>query len=120
MLLIGALIVGIALFVIPHTEVVLQTFQENKEYFYASTSMGTSMYPTIKQGDTLLIMEKEHPDFTINVGDILVYERNGTAIAHRVVGRYMCCGFFVKGDNSQIIETIYYDQVIGKVVEIRH
>lgn len=112
------LIIAIALFTIPNAQTLLQTIQEDKEHFYASTSVGTSMYPTIKQGDTLIIMEKDYPGFTINTGDIIVYEINNNAIAHRVVGRY-CCGYLAKGDNSPAMETVSYNQIIGKVVQIR-
>lgn len=118
-LLLIAFIGGILLLVVPQINPTIIQTLGHKEYYYASEALGTSMYPTIKNGDTLIILEKSSPDFTINVGDILVYERNGTAIAHRVVGVY-CCGFFVKGDNCNQIENVSYTQIIGKVIGINH
>lgn len=90
---------------------------DKKDYIYTSTAIGSSMYPYIKNGDTILVLVKDSPCFTISVGDVVVYTRSDIgAIAHRVYevedGRY-----YAKGDNNPMVDTMWIDQdhIIGKV-----
>src|SRR5580700_5520094 len=47
-------------------------------------AMGTSMVPAIHPGDVLSIQPVDPKE--VSVGDIVVYEREGVLIVHRVVG----------------------------------
>lgn len=97
----------------------VQTLSENKQYFYATIGIGTSMEPTIHNGDTLIIMQKSDPSFNISFGDIVVYHdvSCGCIVAHRVI--YLDTAFYrVKGDNAPEIKTVTHQAVIGKVVDV--
>ena len=95
----------------------------DQEYLFASTGVGTSMEPYIENGDTVIVITADHPDFDIKVGDVIVYYMDdGTAVAHRVYHiddeRY-----FVKGDNNELRDqwSVKENQIVGKVYEvIRH
>ena len=97
---------------------------DNREYLYASPSLGISMLPTIQSGDVLLVLEKESPNFNPAVGDVLVFwfELYGefVPVAHRI---YRVEGdvFFVKGDNNDEVdvqERVEWDRVIGVVFDV--
>jgi len=95
----------------------IQTINDNRKYLYATVGVGTSMYPNIQNGDILVIMKKTDPNFSINIGDIIVFKYNDLVVAHRVFliqdGRY-----HVKGDNNPDADTIIVtnETLIGKVV----
>jgi len=93
----------------------IQTLGENKKYLYATTGIGESMYPTIKNGDTVIIMDKEDPMYSISIGDIIVYHQDTLIVAHRVF--FIGDGFYqVKGDNAPVIDIVLEEDVIGKVI----
>jgi hypothetical protein len=53
--------------------------------FISFRAKGSSMYPCLKQGDTLFVMPCEID--AANVGDIAVIRRNGMLIAHRIFSK---------------------------------
>jgi len=117
-ILLTAFFMGVILIAVPQVDHgYIQMLEENKEWIYASTAIGMSMEPTISSGDRLLVLKKDSPDFHLDTGDIVVYLREDMVIAHRLVSRNNC-NFFVKGDNSEEIEQITCDQIIGKVIKI--
>ena len=104
--------------VVSANPMLIQTIEENREYLYASVGIGSSMEPHIQNGDTLVILKKESPKYTVNIGDIVVYKDDaGRTIAHRI---FSISGieYRVKGDNTVNCEAIYEKQIIGKVIEI--
>ena len=125
LILIIAFIAGILLLIIPQMDpVLIQTLEGHKEDFYASTAIGSSMYPTIKNGDILVILEKNSSDFNMNIGDIIVFSGEGKNIAHRLVDIHADSSceckniYYVKGDNSDEIQAITMDNILGKVIKI--
>lgn len=79
---------------------------------------GSSMYPFIRNGDTLLIEPKSRNKLCI--GDIIFYRRpEGQYIAHRLVRKIEPDTLITRGDNLT-----YYDEpvpdrhVFGRVVSI--
>jgi len=79
--------------------------------------MGSSMYPTLKAGDSLKIMPFAHNE--VRVGDVIVFLRpnNKFYIAHRVVS-VNASGVRTRGDNNHKIDTwvLHSEEIIGKVV----
>ena len=77
-------------------------------------SGGSSMFPTIKAGEKLLVQTKFFKDLT--KGDIVVRRMNGKLIAHRVVG-YENDSIITQGDNSFKRDFLMYkDDYIGLVI----
>lgn len=68
---------------------------------YARKVTGTSMYPTLEQGDMVVVLSV--PYSSIKVGDIIVYDppcsATGNSVIHRVVA-INSSGFTTKGDNN--------------------
>ncbi|MBU4311148.1 MAG: hypothetical protein KJ706_00300 [Candidatus Omnitrophica bacterium] len=79
---------------------------------------GESMFPTLKEG--WKIRFKPAPPEDIEAGDIVVLGRSSFK-CHRIISRFKSRGktyFFHKGDNSEAIELIPEDLIIGRVIEI--
>jgi len=93
---------------------VLSEISEHPECFYASNVIGLSMYPHAYTGDTFIIQTKDHPDFNIEIGDILIYTNGEHVVGHRVIG-ITSNYFVVKGDANPVCEIVYPNQIIGKV-----
>ena len=68
---------------------------------YARKVTGTSMYPTLEEGDMVVVLNV--PYSSIKVGDIIVYDppcsATGNSVIHRVVA-INSSGFTTKGDNN--------------------
>jgi len=89
-----------------------------KDTFILGIGNGTSMYPTIKNGDYMII------DLTpedIKVGDIIVYvhyipNKGLIKIGHRVIA-ITDNGYIVMGDNNEEPDPwiVKEDQIIGEV-----
>ncbi len=110
----------------------------NRQHYVIAEVEGMSMYPTIKDGDLVVVMLKTHPQFNLSVGDIIVYlpvSRAGqlpfaeyfvehrVLIAHRILKIYdtgTTKYYLVKGDNNPYEDpwTITDQDIIGKVVKI--
>lgn len=90
-----------------------------QDYIYTSVGLGWSMEPYIQNGDTIVILTNDYPGFFANVGDVLVFQYDNMAVAHRIYniqnGRY-----YVKGDGNINADTWIIDNsaVIGKVIGI--
>jgi len=70
---------------------------------YARKVTGTSMYPTLEEGDMVVVQKV--PFSSIKVGDIIVYDppcsATGNSVIHRVVSiEQGGGGFITKGDNN--------------------
>ena len=75
---------------------------------------GTSMYPTIHDGDVVVILRGAE----FGVGDIVTFDRRERVVAHRVIGIY-ADGRVVetKGDNLDRPDGYSWrEDIIGKVV----
>jgi hypothetical protein len=83
---------------------------------------GLSMHPLIKEGSTLTFIPAS-ADRAITVGDIALFERAETLVAHRIVGRFYQDGslcFREKGDNIFLPGFFPADCLIGRVIKIEH
>jgi hypothetical protein len=83
---------------------------------------GLSMHPLIKEGSTLTFIPAA-ADRSIIVGDIALFERAETLVAHRIVGRFYQDGslcFREKGDNTFLPGFFTADCLIGRVIRIEH
>ncbi len=79
---------------------------------FSLTVAGTSMFPLIREGESISICRKDAYD----IGDILVFiYPQDRLIVHRLLkiqgDRYFC-----KGDNCYELEEIGFDQIIGAVL----
>lgn len=74
---------------------------------------GNSMYPIIKDNDTIKIQKREQ----YNVGDIIVFGyKNNALLVHRLL-KINGDVYFCKGDNAFRLEDIVYDDIVGYVAE---
>lgn len=83
---------------------------------------GLSMHPLIKEGATLTFIPAA-ADRAIAVGEIALFERAETLVAHRIVGRFYRGGslwFREKGDNTFVSGIFPADSIIGRVIKIEH
>ena len=91
---------------------------ENRDYYGIAEVVGYSMYPQMYNGEYVLYITMEHPNFDIKIGDIVVYynAEAGVYVAHRVVDIYNqsgVCYVLTKGDNNN-----YYDEPV-KINDIK-
>jgi signal peptidase I len=83
---------------------------------------GHSMYPTIRDGETLIVQPIEPA--RVAVGDIILHAVDQRLIAHRVVRivnskSAAACEFIFKADaSSSLNEPVKPSQILGKVVSI--
>lgn len=96
---------------------VLYEISQHPEYFYASETIGFSMYPQVYTGDMFIIQTVEHPDFEVDIGDIIVFESGDSAVGHRVL-EIRQNYYITKGDNNRGSEVVYPSQLIGCVYKI--
>lgn len=97
---------------------VLDNLFNNKDLIFIETK-GFSMWPFLKEGTKLII--KKVSFLTLKVGDIILYEKDGNKICHRVVRKIVKdagARLFVRGDNSisspeEIDEEMFCGKVIG-------
>jgi signal peptidase I len=88
---------------------------------WRAKSRGESMYPLIKNGDTLLIQPMKADE--IHPGDIVIYRiPSGSFIAHRFIKRNISGSLLTNGDSMRHYDKLVdEEQVFGKVVQIeRH
>ena len=83
-------------------------------------SRGESMYPLIKNGDTLLIDPLKADE--LNPGDIAFYRLpSGNFVAHRFIKINSSGLLLTNGDSlRQYDELVAEEQVFGKVIQIEH
>lgn len=82
---------------------------------------GASMFPTIKDGETVTVEQVKPTD--VKRGDIILYKTDHRVIAHRVVSVQKKGGnsssFILRGDASASCdEPVGADQILGKVVSV--
>lgn len=98
----------------------------NRNYYGIAEVHGNSMYPYINEGEYVLYITQNHPDFHINIGDVAVYydEEKDIFIAHRVVDIYSYNNVLyviTKGDNNDYYDNpIKIDEIKAEVVDIIH
>jgi signal peptidase I len=90
-----------------------------QDYIYTSVGVGWSMEPYIENGDTIVILTDDYPGFFANVGDVLVFQYNNMAVAHRIYN-IQNGNYYVKGDNNENVDPwiIDSDSVIGKIIGV--
>jgi len=100
-------------------EQVLQLWRSGYSQRTIVTS-GLSMHPLIREGCTLTVLPPAG-DRKTALGDIVLFERDGAIIAHRIVGRFHRHGeewFREKGDNTFAPGCFPASALIGRVVKI--
>jgi hypothetical protein len=83
---------------------------------------GLSMYPLVREGATITFIPAA-ADRAIIIGDIALFERAETLVAHRIVGCFYLDGFRwfrEKGDNTFLPGSFPADSLIGRVIIIEH
>jgi len=118
--LVFSLIMVVLLFTAPFST----TDSLNRNYYGMANIYGYSMYPNMEEGEYVLYMSKEHPDFKVNYGDIVVYYNDdvGVHVAHRVMNMYYIGDtlyLVTKGDhNDYYDDPITYNDIEAKVVKV--
>ena len=98
---------------------VLELFQETQKQSWTQF-VGDSMEPHIKEGNMLLVQHALKP---IRLGDVIVFKRAGSLIAHRVVfikkhGNQFI--YLTKGDNVYSFDApVPQSSVLGPVIRIQ-
>lgn len=87
--------------------------------FHALTIVSGSMEPNIHIGDMIIVDKyyKDHVD-EINLGDVLVFNKSGVAVSHRVIeikNQDNELRFYTKGDNNDFVDSgaVEPEDVIG-------
>jgi signal peptidase I len=111
------LLVSVVLLPIVSIYPVFEITNYDKKYLHVSTAYGYSMYPTIKNGDLLIIALKSSPYYNPEIGDILIYKHDGFYIAHRLL-QIRESFYIVKGDNNDYFEQIPKEDVVGEVIKV--
>ena len=90
-----------------------------QDYIYTSVGVGWSMEPYIENGDTIVILTDDYPGFFANVGDVLVFQYNDMAVAHRVYN-IRNGNYYVKGDGNENADSWIIDDsaIIGKIIGV--
>lgn len=83
-----------------------------KEITKSLPSCGKSMYPLIKQGDSVYIRFMKPED--CRVGDIVAFKRDNATIVHRIIKK-IGNGFIEKGDFQLRGNFIQSGQIFGRV-----
>ena len=84
-----------------------------KEGYYASTSVGTSMLPFLRdRTDTVVIKKKT--DY--HKYDVVLYKHNNKYVLHRII-RVLDDVYHIRGDNCHYDEYIKKEDIIGALVE---
>ena len=92
---------------------------DKQDYIYTSVGVGWSMEPYIQNGDTIVILTADYPGFYADVGEVLVFQYNDMAIAHRVYN-IRNGNYYVKGDGNENADSWIVDNsaVIGKILGV--
>lgn len=79
------------------------------------------MYPTIRDGDVIQVQPVEPSE--IGIGDVFLFRISGRLFVHRLVARSRQEDRLIlvaKGDaNPRPDKQVEYDDVLGKIVEVR-
>jgi len=103
-------------------EVFLDSFESPQEYVYFQA--GEQLVGSIKNNDDYLILQRtNHPEFTLNEGDTILYSNGNDIVACNKIHSISCIGTLKKYhvtnvDDSLIDYPVYNYQIIGKVVSI--
>jgi len=103
-------------------ETFLDSF-ENTDYYIFIPTNGQTTGTTINEGDYVIIQKSSHPEFSVEQQDIILYFTDNGEEIYQIVEQINCIGHVKKyqvasENNFYADETIYEDQVIGKVVSI--
>jgi signal peptidase I len=106
----------------------------HKDNIYATEANGFSMEPTIECGSIVVVQAKDDPDFSLAVGDILVFlyplhpninslsdihsEDDYLVVGHTIL-EFQDDQILCKGDNNMYADSLVSDwQIVGKIVII--
>ena len=104
----------ICFFILAYTAFVILAGSSEEFPVLIARANGTSMYPTIHDGDVVVILRGAE----FGVGDIVTFDRRERVVAHRVIGIY-ADGRVVetKGDNLDRPDGYSWrEDITGKVV----
>jgi len=103
-------------------EVFLDSFECPKDYVYFQAD--EQLMEGIKNNDDYLILQKtNHPKFTLNEGDTILYSNGNDVVFCNKIYSISCIGTFKKYHVANMGEyqtnyPVYECQIIGKVVSI--
>jgi signal peptidase I len=82
------------------------------------TTRGSSMFPLLRTGDRITISPDTHPE----IGDMVVFRRNGAMVCHRLVKIFekdRTIHYQTRGDTvSRVDDPIPQRDLLGKVIRI--
>jgi hypothetical protein len=104
------------------TDTFLDSF-ENPDFYLYLQSGGYSMEPDIKEEDYILLQKSSHPDFNIQVGDVILYCKDDGEITcnriRNINGISSVKRYHIIDDNGNLTDKhIYGSQIIGKIVSV--
>ena len=103
-------------------DVFLDSFESPQEYLYFQAD--EQLMGSIKNNDDYLILQRtNHPEFTLNEGDTILYSNENYIVTCNKIHSVSCIGTLkkyhvVNVDDSLADCPIYDYQIIGKVVSI--
>lgn len=96
-----------------------QELRSGKAFHFIVSSF--SMFPLLKPRDEIVV--RKSPLKALSCGDIVVFERDKTLYAHRLLGKKKTgvkIKLIIKGDNSKAVDSpITEGQLLGKVVKVK-
>jgi len=96
----------------------------NPQFYRFYKTIGYSMYPTIHNNSIVLVQLKDHPQFTLEIGDIAVYYdyMHDILVSHRIIkiiNTTKTTAYWFLGDNDEQIDTpVPEEYIVGKVILI--
>lgn len=132
--MVGVAAVGLVLMYLPYAMVPSEVYGQGFDVYAVRKVAGTSMEPTISENDWVLLRTSENPLFSVEVGDVVVffpdktalvnpeamaYIRWGVPLCHRVVHLYDDY-VLTKGDNPELPSDFYFrrGEILGEAIKV--
>ena len=84
-----------------------------KEGYYASTSVGNSMLPFLRDRTDTVVIQKKTDYYKY---DVVLYKHNNKYVLHRII-RVLDDVYHIRGDNCYYDEYIKKENIIGALVD---
>ena len=84
-----------------------------KEGYYASTSVGNSMLPFLRDRTDTVVIQKKTDYYKY---DVVLYKHNNKYVLHRII-RVLDDVYHIRGDNCYYDDYIKKEDIIGALVE---
>lgn len=129
-----AAVVGIALMFVPYAMVPSEVYGQGFDQYRIRKVVGTSMEPTISEGDWVLLRTSDNPLFSVEVGDVVVFFPDKTALLNPEAMAYIRWGIptihrvvhlyddyvLTKGDNPELPSDFYFrrGEIRGEAIKV--